>query len=239
MKNVLIIIFAVGFVFLGCKDSKLIEKKKHLISATKYYYNENGKESNTTEFIYDNYGNVIEEIDYDSVGNKDYSCIYKLRYDSEGNIMEELELPDGKLYRKTKYHYNKNGNLSEKTYRNPSGKITREFKYLYDKRDSLIEEVSDFMHGSIYTSLINYNDNGYRISEMTYDSDGKLVISLDYKYNKSWQTTEIIENMIMETGNRQWRNIFKYDMDEIKIEDKRVNSEGKLIVKTIFKYSNK
>ncbi|MBQ5647693.1 MAG: hypothetical protein IIV16_01055, partial [Alistipes sp.] len=94
-------------------------------------------------------GDVIEEVDYNSDGSLRWKHLYK--YDSKGNMIEEASYRgDGSLERKDLYKYDSKGNKIEWAYYNCDGSLREKYLYKYDSKGNMIEEASYRGDGSLY-----------------------------------------------------------------------------------------
>ena len=181
-------------------DDKLISEKGYNKSVLSY----------RIDFEYDDYGNLSEEIFYDSKNNQ--VSTNKIKYNSKGLVSEKISdvsvrfslknfyNTNNKLYKteilstssikkEIEYYYNNLGLLSSETIytlwkNNPSAKKYRISKVEYEyNSDNTLKEKKYFITDKVTEAFkYYYNDKGYLEKWEKYNSQGKLVYVVDYEY---------------------------------------------------------
>jgi len=127
-----------------------------------YKYNETGKKiednrnsGSKTIYEYDDEGNMIGDIYYNSDGSQGSKSIYK--YNDKGNIIEkEMYLTKGDKYT---YKYDGKGDMISQAYYNVDGSQGSKRIYKYDDKGNMIEQKNYRADGSLgpVTKVINHN----------------------------------------------------------------------------------
>ncbi len=192
------------FVLVQRESGYLLSENAHNIAV--YTYNEYGllckseSDNNVFEYEYDqnkrlvktsHNGSLTNEYEYDSKGNliKHTSWSgrypqfgYEYAYDDQGRMIREVVLRGNPEFNvlevsyTTDYTYDKDGNMTSKTWTYSNGSTTRT-DYVYDKDGNLIREEM----GAVVVEYI-YDKDGKILEEKyddavvqyTYDKDGKL-----------------------------------------------------------------
>lgn len=80
---------------------------------------------------YDQHGNLVDEIDYDSDGKVQEELKYE--YNSQNQKVKEIHFtPDGKIDEMTTYEYDEKGNRISKIVTEGNGKLKSKKKYFYE-----------------------------------------------------------------------------------------------------------
>lgn len=107
-------------------------KEGKTMSKIEYY--KNGKIKNKNIYKYDNFGNVVEEEEYND--NKGVNCFYKYSYNADGNKIGEIKKDSvGNIIEKSTYTYDNRGLRKEKKEYYSDGKLksARKISYEYYK----------------------------------------------------------------------------------------------------------
>lgn len=129
--NVSIILILVTATLSAQKKNTI--QSNNIKSITEYKQDtdkNNGAKVRESYTLYDDAGNILEEINYDSAGK--VKTHMKYLYDAANNKIKETELtPDGKVSKVTEYKYN--GNLrTEKNVYDAVGKLKSKRIYQYE-----------------------------------------------------------------------------------------------------------
>jgi len=165
----------------------------------------------TTMKVFDEKGNLIEQIQDDSDGNMYYK--WTLKYDEKGNIEGNEYSADGSLNRKEVYKYAEKGNLIEMSGYDFDGSLMYKFVYKYDNKRHLIEHSLYNPDGNLREkSIYKYDNKGNKIEEDKYHSNGSLDYTLAYKYDKKGNVID--EGWYNRVGNLIPQYTYKYEYDE-------------------------
>jgi hypothetical protein len=137
--------------------------EKGLKTAFKQYKGD-GSVSEKSEYYYDNYGNLIKEMNHDY-----FKSIYI--YDANHKIKESSDYSGGDLDRRERYLYDSNGNKTEQSV-SQCGK-TWITKYFYNELNQLIKSTAYKPDGSLDT------EDTYK-----YDQYGNEIYNKYYSYNR-------------------------------------------------------
>lgn len=193
------------------EDGELDERKT-------YEYDENGKavrellyyvdgSFDTTSFIYDEFGNVIEKTTIDpdnkleskrvSTYNKE-NLASEVSTDAEGNVLNEVHVKydergneteierytseDDKTSR-TEFDYNEEGKKSEaRIYAND--KLVSKQVYETNEKDQLVKiEEEELYHKSV--TIISYDENGNMVEQLETNENGELNNRINRKFNEN------------------------------------------------------
>jgi len=113
------------------KKKSILANKIKTVTVYNYDYEKNNGRQVKQEFSkYDEFGNIIEEIEYDDNGKETKHIKYE--YDDEGNKIRETHLnPKGTTTKIIEYKY-ENGLKTERTVYQSNGKVTNKKKYSYE-----------------------------------------------------------------------------------------------------------
>jgi len=130
---------------------------------------------------YDDNKNKIEQNWYKSDGSLENRRTYK--NDDKGNIIEENYYEsNGNLYGVFNYKYDNKGNKIEETLFT-NGQFNNRFTFKYDNKENLIEKDAYTNHGKIdQINVYKYDENHNEIEESDYYSDGRLIKKFTSKY---------------------------------------------------------
>jgi hypothetical protein len=129
-----IILFLMAIVSLSVSaQKKNVVKSNNIKSVTEYKQDmEKGNAAKIKESytLFDDDGNVLEEINYDAAGK--VKTHLKYQYNSDNNKIKETEIsPDGKVVKVTEYKYN--GDLkTERNIYDGAGKLKSKKIYQYE-----------------------------------------------------------------------------------------------------------
>jgi hypothetical protein len=199
--------------------NKLIENKIEFLDGTGRVI--------TNTFKYDNTGNQIEKVTYDSYFRSTHKVVYK--YDNKNNILEEIEYDSlSRADYKEKYtnHYDNFGNLIEQT--SQDNYRTTKNTYKYDEKGNWINyecKSSDGIYA--FQETANYDENGNIIEMKTYDGNGNITNRSVYKYDKYGNEIEITS---YDSNGQPQQQVFKYEYDSKDNWTKRIEfKSGKAI----------
>lgn len=135
------------------------EEEDYLYASQMATYSEDG--SKYVEH-YDEYGDTVKEISYDSEGKELYNYDLEYIYDDEGNLTSTEKKQEGVLKVRVVYEYDKQGDpVSEKTYE--EGKLVTEV--FYSSTDEYYYESKVVTHHEDGSSTVEeFDENGELIS---------------------------------------------------------------------------
>ena len=202
-----------------------VERYESMVGLGEYDY----EERETTEYIYNTNGKIINEIRKESDGDKN---MYDYTYDARGNVIEKVHTDSNSDRTVTTYTYDIDNNLIKevRTYSNGGKHIC---EYNYDTNGNLLKKVNksisqyyESQAGSIYD--YTYDEYGNLIKEVlsnssqdyiidyTYDQSGNLIKEVNTRANSDDQVIEYeySENgkLIKKVTNKN--QIEKYSYDE-------------------------
>ena len=182
--------YAYGVEDFYDENGNLIEKNK---------FHREGEVMTNSTYRYDKNGNLIEETDY-SFGRFERKAKYS--YDNIGNKTEQrIYNSYGSLLNRFRYYYDSSGNLTlESRYWTNNLSTPVDIKYTYGSNGKLIEKNEyfkrvelgngDYRGGSIFKTIYSYDNNGNKIKESKYDSEGVLRKEIRYSYDNNGNKTK-------------------------------------------------
>ena len=127
----LLVIFCSGFFFSG---NLFAQTKSPVKSSTEFAIETKGAKSIEIKRHYQEYdqnGNLVNEIDYDSDGKMKEELKYE--YNNLNQKVKEIHFtPDGKMDEMTTYEYDGKGNRVSKTVTEGNGKLKSKKKYVHE-----------------------------------------------------------------------------------------------------------
>lgn len=212
-------------------------------------YSHGGIPVSTNKYEYDDQGNLIREtvqgeekeafqqLDYQYSDDKK-KMVKTLTYADGSTEKEETKLEDNK---KTIQKFNLDGELEEETVEifNEAGKIeileyynanmeSREkHLYAYDEKNQMTEELVSVDGEDIQKTVWEYDDNGHKVLEQSFDPEGQLIHKHYYQYKGDLLMEEGIEEY--RSYNNQLRFQFEYDDDGRLIRQVQETYNGELI----------
>lgn len=132
-----------------------------------------------TEYEYDDNDNLLVMIDYDQEGNVEYKEEYS--YNKNGDELKVQFSNEDGVWFSAEYEYDDNGREIRGEFV-VNGEISYE-ECTYNTEGELISKGIYNENGSLVESIIyEYDENGNRICEKKYDSEGKPKDWYEYKY---------------------------------------------------------
>ena len=192
MKNIL---FLFTVVLLSCtslsaQSRKLLKelKVKNCTENTTLY--ENGKETTYKSGYraFDKEGNTIEDTEYNADGSVKRRETAK--YSGKDKIEEVVDQRGdkdassaGKLYKKTTYKYDKDGDKTEEVDYDEKGNVIKKTTFVYNKnKDKLFEVVYDGSGRQTKKIAYGYDSKGLKVSKTTYAPGDVIVRVVKYTY---------------------------------------------------------
>ncbi len=195
MKNLNNILILFAFVLVGCSSLK-----------------EQYQKTDNYKTIFNKQGNKLQVDEYNLDGEVRYTT--KQKYNQKGQKIEEIGFDSEMVFEKNIFKYNEKGCLEEVYFYNPeelemkcvfeyeveNKKVKTTFYGLsklddkkdfifqcvekYDKKENRIEVVKYEPNNIIFKILFEYNQNGDKILEKVYTSNEELENTFSYKYEK-------------------------------------------------------
>ena len=177
-----------------------------------------------------------------------------LEYDQKGNlIMETSQHPDGSMYIVTKYTFDSDGRLTNKstginmkfTY-DAAGRLKEvlsegsKITFAYDEQGRVFEEVRSQLDGPHqHTSKIayRYDSKGHIIEEKNYSSDSGLFDKTTYKYDNDGNMIEKVSYLGDNVIHNKWT--YKYDNKKNKAEEISYRPDGSVSQKHQMSYDDR
>lgn len=157
---------------------------------------------------YDENGNVIEEIIYNTDGNLIAKGL--LNYNEKQDVIEAVEYDsDEKLQRKLKFKYDNDGNLIEGIEYDSYGDCNRKLRFKYDQNRRILNFREYDSYGLLSNKEIYRYDEKGKLVELKSDwyGEGRINSKLQYKYD--------------DEGN--WIKLISFDEGEIiNIKERRI-----------------
>lgn len=185
---------------------------------------------------FDENGNIVSENWIDS-GIRD---IYK--YDSIGKLIEQdnhNELKTPSLSSKKKFIYDENNNLIEKNTYLPDGFLFEKIIYDYDKSDNNIESKCykyDFEGKEVIQFMFKdkYDKKGNKIESIHYDNLGNKEYTEIYKYDEKGNMIEEVSDFLKD--KLPPKKLYTYDNKKNFLNIKHYNSKDVLVDEETYKY---
>ncbi|MCD6113586.1 MAG: hypothetical protein J7J86_10030 [Bacteroidales bacterium] len=174
----------------------------------------------------DKYGNIIQEINFDDLGEFQDKHINK--YNDKGLLIEEILYDeDDQIIESYFYNRDENGLLINKKIRYIDGSEDTEL-YNYDENDNLVEKIlSDSDDYIERKEIFKYSDNKM-ISKEEYDEDNKLVSKITNVYDEDGR---LIETTMWDEEQGNIKLVNKYNNKGFREKVFKYNDKGQLIEK--------
>lgn len=126
---------------------------------------------------------IAWEIDYENTKDKEFKESDRI-FDENGEIIEEIEYDEaGRITSHKKFEYNEDGKTIKEISISPKGKIKNYIEYEYNGK-RLINEVFYDSKGNIKKTAKYKYEGDLKIEKAQYDSNGKLIYKRRYEYFK-------------------------------------------------------
>ena len=175
--------------------------------------------------------------EYDSKGklvNK--GKISTVKYDKKGLLTETTTFdPNGRVQNRYEYKYDKNGFRIESLRYDAQNKADKKYIYEYDKAGIKIKSTRYDMKGKTEKYyLYDYDSNINLISDEWYDASGDLEYKIETEYDDDGNKT--VSFSYAGDGKLNFKYVFKYDDKKNIIEEKKYDSNDKLVGITQYLY---
>lgn len=193
--------------------------------------NSEGTHYTSSSVIYNEYGEVVEDIWYNEDGSTYRQYCYS--YDESGNVVEDIcyILHDGvlKTVQHFSYSYDEDGNKTEVNVYNDDGSINGKTSYIYDDHGYSVKMVyMSYTDGNISRQVSHeyantYDEDGRITSREIYRDDGNVQPTMTVEYDDDWNYKMVCyknydgENVCVdyiEIGDKNGNTIEHYDYDE-------------------------
>lgn len=181
---------------------------------------------------------------FGEIQKENISRVYSYRYNNNGNLIELIEYnSDGKLNVKETIKYDEKMNKKSHLVSRPDfggGGTQYVYSYKYDNRGNKIECEEQWNEGrSSERDTYQYDKNGRLIEEKQFNSSG--VLENSYLYDKSGNKIEKYwydkNNKNNSVGKHKW--VYKYNVSGDVLEEVRYKLDGSLSQKRTYKYDTR
>jgi len=141
---------------IGCADKATIQ-------------DENGMITGYEVFIFNDQGQVIEEIELDAENNE--TSKYEKTYQDDGLLLHEKQFQDGQLFAAEAFGYDLQGNVIKKTYRNYKDNFEVIDEYKYDENNNMVYNSTHQNGVLVFENTSAYDDEQNLDSEVFFELD--------------------------------------------------------------------
>jgi len=192
MKSFITLLFCIAAVSLSAQSKKLLKELKveNCTENTTVY--ENGKESTYKSGyrVFDKDGNTTEDTEYNADGSvkRKETAKYSGKNKTEEIVDERGDKEKdpssaGKVYKKTTWKYDSDGDEIEQAEYDEKGNLTKKTTYAYNKKkDKLYEVVYDGKGALIKKIAYGYDAKGLKVSKTTYGPGDVVQKVVKYTY---------------------------------------------------------
>ena len=168
--------------------------------------NTSGSSTGRDEYIYDENGFQVQKISYDKEGAKTYTYAYE--YDEDGNLCKETATKDGEVRWVTTWKYTKGGYILEKKTEDSRGVKIYEYEY----NEDYSERTEYYVNGDSrwVSSVAKLDLNNIESMITSYKSDGKKSQVISFEYGKNGLEKEKVSNFGSPTSSN-YDIIYTYD----------------------------
>ncbi|HUM46892.1 MAG TPA: hypothetical protein PLD84_08190 [Chitinophagales bacterium] len=132
--------------------------------------------------LYDQRGNVIESIEYDSKGNIKSHEKFEFNRNDDETVYRSFDA-DGKISRTIYTSYDKWNHVAEKSTMDAQGNLSEKMISTYNVANDLITETTTDKEGKIIHQVIySYDNKGMMLSRKIYNEKHELIYSKEYTY---------------------------------------------------------
>lgn len=140
-----------------------------------------------TKYLYDKFGNEINQTDFDNTGKFLKSSSAEYTYDNKGNIL--IIIKKGTLKNENlieKYSFNAAGNMISRTIFDSNGEFKGSALFLYDSAGMMREMISFKSDSTIKERDVSkYDEKKRRIEKIQYTSDSLITFKTTFVYNEN------------------------------------------------------
>lgn len=133
--------------------------------------------------VYDKYGHLIDQNEYDKDGKLKWHCVYG--YDAQNNATEwDINVPSAKMLSKVTFRYDEKGNKIEENSIDTNKMYSSKVFYKYDDKQNLVEERRQMgAKGKAWVSTFKYDSRGFQTEYVMKDETGKFVSKMTQEYD--------------------------------------------------------
>ncbi len=167
---------------------------------------------------------IIRECQYDQFGHTIFHKEFDSRYGDHYRVLYESNFQDGK---RISYDYGKGEDYSEQ--------IQSEEEWYYDENGRPIRVVvTDPSDGAYYEEVLEYDEQGHCVAELSRDDEGKVTSETRYKYNTAGVMIEEVYLRADNDGKMYCYREYLYDDQGRMIRETEFHDNG--VVNTAFEY---
>ena len=172
-------------------------------------------------------------------------------YDKDGNVTARITLDEGSTFQERKYsrydadgkldqtaeqRLDERGNSLEEIVRNADGSIDSRSVMTYDKDDHVLTRKSYDGEELRRTYEYAYDENGYRTSYRSINSEG--VCTTHYEYTNDADGNPLTEKSFDRDGELEYRKEYTYDKDGNTTLEVKYDGDGSLRSSTAYTYDD-
>ena len=182
-------------------------------------------------YTYDDSGNPLSEIHYNSDGSLIVEYAYENVYDLRGNLIQIRTFTNGKLTQETEYIHGTDPDGSswsrsgKTTYHNPDGS---KLVYDSDPESTWSTEITYDANGNVTHELryeYLYNENGDSIGSRGYEN-GRLFTAYDALLDENGETVSILNTEYRDDGSK---TVYEYDQNFDLVSEMNYAADGSII----------
>lgn len=183
---------------------------------TKESWKRDNGQGNSSQFAYNEHGDLVEEKIFTADGKEDFSRVYEYEYDANGNITVEkkwekyLDGSENLLMYHLVQDYKEDLLITKIRY-NENGKPNRGEEYIYNDNNQVFQVIETSRLG-IYKTEYLYNDYGEltdeKISKVSEDGNEALSIHNVTTYDKYGNNLGTFDKIV---AKRKPKRVFEYE----------------------------
>lgn len=199
-----------------------------------YTYNEQGVK--TSEKAFDEYGDLMDDMEYSVDTNGKILFAYKnyldgsrdtitYRYDEKGNLIEkELRSEDDEVEYLDKYTYDGEHEIHHESWDEDNELVFRK-ESIYDEKGNVVEDKTWESESNDTIRVVNeFDDAGQMCGVSSFSGDGKLLFRVDYERNEQGHITFVKEV----SPGREVSTEFEYDEQGNALVQIEANGDGEI-----------
>lgn len=216
MKKTLIFILllSIGKTF-SQNEYELLRKDivKNKIEEVQIFNTESSKKYLLEHIYYDNFGNILKDINYNEDGSVWFKNLYQ--YDENQRTISSLD----KNNWVTKYKYDESGNTIEIKKIRLDSTVFFHYKMIYNKKNQKVKTFCKNENNDDFYLKENffYDEDALTSKIEKFDQDGKLICTEEFEYDKNRNLIYIYRQLINDK-KRKTKYIYNENGDLIKVE---------------------